>query len=178
MSAPLLERTAHTPDQWRDGMTAVFRAGEAMLNAGQVPQVSLTEWQDDITAKQRGFLHAAVFPQIAEQVRVNGERFVPEIWKEYYRKLFLGSKWRMQKLPGQRRAVPVKVRISTEDLGIKAYSDYIDRVIAHAVSEFAVAFVFRAEEREAVRYVAPKRKASKLPAGEAAQKEQFEEIAA
>ena len=173
-----MQRTAQTPEQWRDGMTAVFRAGEAMLSAGQVPHIALTEWQDDITAKQRGFLHAAVFPQIAEQVRVGGERFVPEIWKEFYRKLFLGSRYVMQKLPGQKRAVPVKVRVSTEDLGIKAYSEYIDRVIAHAVSEFSVAFVFRAEEREAVRYVAPKRRASKLPAGEAAQKEQFEEIAA
>lgn len=174
MSAPLLERTAHTPEQWRDGMTAVFRAGEAMLSAGQVPSVALTEWQDDITAKQRGFLHAAVFPQIAEQVRVNGERFVPEIWKEHFRKLFLGSKWVMQKLPGQKRAVPVKVRISTEDLGVKAYSEHIDKVIAHAVSEHSVEFVFRAEEREAVRYVAPKRKAAKRSAAE----EMIEEFAA
>jgi hypothetical protein len=160
----LMERTAATPEQWRAAATAIFRAGEAMLAAGQLPQVTLAEWEDDITVKQRAFLHAAVFPQIAEQVNANGDRFTADIWKEYYRKLFLGSKWRMQKLPGQKRAVPVKVRVSTEDLGIKRYSEHIDKVIAHAATEWGVAFVFRADEREAVRYVAPKRKPKPAPA--------------
>lgn len=32
------------------------------------------------------------------------------------------------------------------------YSEYIDKVIAHAASEFGVVFHFRADEREAVRY--------------------------
>lgn len=155
-----LQRIAGTPEMWRSAATAIFRAGEAMIAAGKPVQVTLTEWEDDLTARQRGFLHAAVFPQIAEQVRVNGERFVPEVWKEYFRKLFLGSRYVMQKLPGQKRAVPVKVRVSTEDLGIKAYSEHIDKVISHAATEFGVQFVFRGEEREAVRYVAPRRKAA------------------
>ena len=155
-----LERIAGTPEVWRAAATAIYRAGEAMIAAGKPVHVKLGEWEDDITAKQRGFLHAAVFPQVAEQVRVNGERFVPEVWKEYFRKLFLGSRYVMQKLPGQKKAVPVKVRVSTEELGIKAYSEYIDRVIAHAATEFGVSFVFRADEREAVRYHPPKRKAA------------------
>lgn len=155
-----IERIAGTAEMWRTAATAIYRAGEAMIAAGKPVHVKLTEWEDDITAKQRGFLHAAVFPQVAEQVRVNGERFVPEVWKEYFRKLFLGSRYVMQKLPGQKKAVPVKVRVSTEDLGIKAYSEYIDRVIAHAATEFGVSFVFRTDEREAVRYQPPKRKAA------------------
>ena len=155
----LIERTAETREELHAGVMAIYAAAKSMLDDGKQPHIALTEHVDDITAKQRAFLHAAVFPQIGEQVRVNGERFVPDVWKEYFRKLFLGSKWRMQKLPGQKRAVPVKVRISTEDLGVKAYSDYIDKVIAHAVTEHGVAFVFRPSEREAVRYFAPKRKA-------------------
>lgn len=162
-----LERIAGTPEMWRAAATSIYRAGEAMIAAGKPVHVKLTEWEDDITAKQRSFLHAAVFPQVAEQVRVNGERFVPEMWKEYFRKLFLGSRYVMQKLPGQKRAVPVKVRVSTEDLGIKAYSEYIDRVIAHAATEFGVSFVFRADEREAVRYHPAKRKAAEQQQREA-----------
>ena len=82
-----------------------------------------------------------------------------EIWKEFYRKKFLGSRYVMQKLPGQNRATPSKVRISTEDLGIKAYSLYIDRVIADAVMEWGVEFRFIAEEREAVKYKPARAKA-------------------
>lgn len=163
-----LDRIARTPEAWRAAATAIYRAGEALIEAGKPVKCVVCEWEDDISARQRGFLHAAVFPQIAEQVRANGDRFTAEVWKEYYRKRFLGSKWVMQKLPGQKRAVPVKVRISTEDLGVKAYSEYIDRVIADAVTEWGVVFRFIAEEREAVRYRAPVR----------AKRKEAEEVAA
>lgn len=152
-----LDRIARTPEAWRAAATAIYRSGEALIEAGKSVKCTVCEWEDDKSARQRSFLHAAVFPQIAEQVRANGDRFTAEVWKEYYRKRFLGSKWLMQKLPGQKRAVPVKVRISTEDLGIKAYSEYIDRVIADAVTEWGVVFRFIAEERDSVRYRPPVR---------------------
>lgn len=160
---PTLTRIAGTAEHWRAAATAIFRAGESMIQAGKPVQVTLTEWEDDLSARQRAFLHAAVFPQIAEQVRVGekGERFVAKTWKEFYREKFLGSRWEMVKLPGQKRATPRKVRNSTEDLGIKAYSEYIDRVIADAASEWGVVFVFRGDEREAVRYRAPQRRAER-----------------
>lgn len=123
---------------------------------------------DDITVKQRGFLHAAVFPQIAEQVRVNGERFTAEVWKEYFRRLFLPDRFVMRKLPGQKKATPQRVRISTEDLSVKQYSEHIDRVIAHAEAEFGVTFHFLADEREAVRYRPPARRRTAQPAAQAA----------
>lgn len=113
----------------------------------------------DITVKQRGFLHAAVFPQIAQQVSIDGTRYTAKVWKEYFRAMFLGSRWESMRLPGQKRATPRKVRISTEDLpSPKAYAEYIDQVIAHATTEFGVAFEFDAQDREAVRYRPPARK--------------------
>jgi hypothetical protein len=113
---------------------------------------------EDITTKQRGFLHAAVFPQIAEQVVLNGERFAPETWKEHYRRKFLPDRWKVRKLPGAKRATPQRVRVSTEDLSVKQYSEHIDMVIADATVEFGVTFIFNTEEREAVRYRRPSRK--------------------
>lgn len=114
---------------------------------------------EDITTKQRGFLHAAVFPQIAEQVVLDGERFAPETWKEHYRRKFLPDRFVVRKLPGKKRATPQRVRVSTEDLSVKQYSEHIDKVIADAVTEFGVAFQFNHEEREAVRYQRPARRA-------------------
>ena len=116
------------------------------------------EANEDLTTRQRGFLHVAVFPQIAQQAVVNGERFGAKTWKEWYRRVFLGSKWIVEKLPGQKRAVPRKVRVSTEDLTSRQYSEYIDRVIAHATVELGVEFVFDQQERESVRHRSKPRK--------------------
>lgn len=128
--------------------------------------------QEDMTVKQRGFLHAAVLPQISEQVRMpDGTRYVVAIWKEFFRKLFLPDRFELRAVPRwdaalgrlvqPKRATPQRVRVSTEDLSIKQYSNYIDQVIAHATTEFNVAFRFIAEEREAVQW-RPARKAPRL----------------
>ncbi len=57
----------------------------------------------------------------------------------------------------------MKRRKSTEALSIKGYSDFLDRCIAHATTEWNVQFRFLAEERDAVRYVAPARKPRTAP---------------
>lgn len=120
---------------------------------------------EDLTVKQRGFLHKAVLPQIAEQVSPLGNRHVMKVWKEYYRAMFLGDRWETYEVPGQvdskgrQKRKRRKVRVSTEHLSIKQYSNYIDQVIAHAVTEWSVSFRFIAEEREAVRWKPKPRKA-------------------
>lgn len=119
--------------------------------------------RSDITTKQRGFLHAAVLPQIAEQVSIpDGTRYVAEVWKEFFRQRFLGHTYEVRAVPRwdaeagrmvqPKRATPVKVRVSTETLGIRAYSEFIDAVIAAATTELGVVFEFDNDEREAVRY--------------------------
>ena len=124
---------------------------------------------DDLTTKQRAFLHAAVFPQIAEQYAFpDGARFVAAVWKEHFRARFLGDRWVNKRIPrwdaklGQmvlpKRATPHRERVSTEDLSVKQYSNHIDRVIDTAVAELGVVFVFNPREREDVRYRKPVRK--------------------
>lgn len=123
----------------------------------------------DITTKQRGFLHAAVLPQIAEQVTMpDGTRYTAEVWKEFWRRRFLPDVFELRREPRwdhklgrmvlPKRATPHRVRVSTESLGIKGYSDFLDQVIAAATTELGVVFKFRPSEREAVRYRRPARK--------------------
>jgi hypothetical protein len=116
------------------------------------------EANEDVTTKQRGFFHACVLPQIAAQAVVNGERFAADVWKEHLRRMFLPDKFVMRRLPGAKRATPLRVRVSTEDLGIRGYSEHIDRVIAYATTDLGVIFEFDRQEREAVRYRRPTRK--------------------
>lgn len=128
---------------------------------------------EDLTVKQRGFFHAAVLPQIAEQAKVQGIRYVVVMWKEFFRAMYLGDRWETFDLIGQfdslgrQKRSRRKVRVSTEDLSIKQYSHHIDQVIAYAASELDVVFRFRAEEREAVRWVAKPRKARATAGAEA-----------
>jgi hypothetical protein len=119
--------------------------------------------REDITTRQRGFLHAAVLPQIAEQVRMpDGSRYTAEVWKEFFRQRFLGHQYVLKAVPRwdveagrmvvPKRATPVRERISTESLDIKGYSEFIDQVIAAATTELGVVFEFDQQERESVRY--------------------------
>lgn len=134
---------------------------------------------EDITVKQRGFLHAAVFPQIADQVRFeDGTRYTAKAWKELYREMFLGDRFVMRKklvfdkatgtLRPAKKATPHRERVSTEDLNIRQYSEHIDRVIAHATAELGVVFNFDQQEREAVRWKPKDRKRAKPAAQEEA----------
>ena len=129
----------------------------AAVDNGERVLVTVGPAVEPIQIRQRNFFHGVVLTKISQQVQVDGVRFVLEAWKEHFRLLFLPDTWEMQRLPGQKRAVPVRVRHSTEDLGPKRYSQLIDKVIDHAVLEWGVAFDFNETERDGVRYVAPAR---------------------
>ena len=146
-------------------------AGQQPDEDGEVPgpgrlRIVLGFDRDDKSAKQRRFLHGVVLMQIADQARPNGDTFAMPVWKEFYRAMFLGHTWEMLKLPGQKRATPRKARVSTESLSVKQYSEYLDKVLAHAATELGVAFDLDPIEREEVRYVRPKR--AKQPEAETA----------
>lgn len=122
-------------------------------------RLTFAEVREDLTVKQRRFLHGPVLGQIAEQVRMpDGSRYVAAIWKEYFRKLYLPDRWASYRMPGAKRATPHRVRVSTEDLSIKQYSELIDKVLAHATTELGVVFDLDPAERQAVRYRKPARK--------------------
>lgn len=145
--------------QTEDGLKTKFRAAynhaEMMLRNGEAVLLKCGPSEEPISIKQRGFLHGAVFPQVAEQAYVGEkrERYTSEIWREYYHKLYIPDRWVMRKLPGAKRATPHRERVSSESLGVRRYSEWIDRIIDHAVVEFGVVFEFKEGEREAVRYV-------------------------
>lgn len=90
---------------------------------------------DDITHKQRGYLHAGVLTQIAKEAVVNGEQFPMKTWKEHFRSEWLGFKVVTSVNPFTRRKSRKRVRVSTEDLGVRGLAKYIDRVIAFASTD-------------------------------------------
>jgi hypothetical protein len=90
---------------------------------------------DAITDAQRGYLHGVVLTEIAQFCTANGEKFPMPVWKEYFRDKYLGFKVVTHIDPFTRRKLRRRVRVSTEDLGVRRLAAYIDEVIAFAATD-------------------------------------------
>lgn len=108
------------------------------LEAGRQLVAEFRLLDDDITNKQRAYLHAVVLTEIALYARPNGQQFPMPVWKEHFRAQFLGFKvvTSINPITGKRHRR--RARISTEDLGVRGMAEYIDRVIAYAATELGV----------------------------------------
>jgi hypothetical protein len=158
----------HTKEAAHDAITRGYAHAKAMVANGEPVLIAIGPAVEPVSIKQRKFLHGPVLGQISEQVRVNGERYVIEVWKEFFRKLFLPDRYEMRRTPRwdkelgrlvqPKRATPVRVQQSTEDLGVRAYAEFTNKVIDHAIAEFSVEFVFTVEEQE-LRTAKPRAKA-------------------
>lgn len=162
--------TLRTAGAAREHFINAMNVAKCLLDNGEQVLLTVGVAIEPVGIQQRKFFHGPVLTQISEQVRVRGERFTTDVWKEHLKNLILERepKYEMRKLPGAKRATPRRVRRSTEELGVRAYAKFIDEVIDYAVLEWGVVFRFEMNEREAVRYVAPSRlkKAQPAHAGE------------
>ena len=107
---------------------------------GQLVEATFRTHEDAKTDRQRAYYHGVVLKTIAQQARPNGEQHALAVWKEYFRAEYLGHKTVTNKNPLTGKKVRRRVRVSTEDLGVKGYSQLIDRVSAFAATELGVAF--------------------------------------
>lgn len=129
----------HEPEQARAVLTRNMLPwiGEQMKQGRElVLEARLLD--DDITDKQRAYLHAVVLTEIARYARVNGQQFDMKTWKEWFRSEWLGFKVVTTVNPFTGRKSRKRVRISTEDLGVRGLAEYIDRVIAFAATDLNV----------------------------------------
>lgn len=108
--------------------------------AGDKLEIEIRLHEDALTDKQRRYYHGVILKEIAQQARPNGEVYPMAVWKEHFRKEFLGFKTVTTKNPLTGKRVRQRKRVSTEDLGVKAYSQLIERVTAFAVTDLGVVF--------------------------------------
>ena len=139
MSDILYRAELHTPEQARAVLKgrALPWIGE-QLHQGRELALEVRLLDDDITDKQRAYLHGVVLTEIARFARVDGQAFDMKVWKEWYRAEFLGFKTVTHINPFTGKKVRRRVRVSTEDLGVRGMAEYIDRVIAHAATVLGV----------------------------------------
>jgi hypothetical protein len=137
VTADLLHRVElHTPEQARVVLTQNLLPwiGEQLKQKRElVIEAKLLD--DDITDKQRGYLHAGVLTQIAEEAVTNGRQFPMKVWKEHFRSEWLGFRTVTSINPFTGRKSRKRVRVSTEDLGVRGLAKYIDQIIAFASTD-------------------------------------------
>lgn len=134
-------RLSANPVEAHKAMTAMVWAQiKALAMAGHATVVEVRTAEDEKTDKQRRYLHGYVLMTISRQSAPGGQKFDMKTWKEHFRAEFLGFKTVTTKNPMTGKKVRRRVRVSTEDLGVKGYSEYIDRVTAFAATELGVEF--------------------------------------
>ena len=107
---------------------------------GGALDVVITPIEDLKTQKQRGYYHGIILKEISEQATLDGKKFDMPVWKKYCRKRFVGYRWETGIDPTTGKKYRLKVRISTEELGLRAYSKLIEEVTAWAITDLGVAF--------------------------------------
>lgn len=120
--------------------TTAWPAAKHLLADGHELVMEFRLAEDAKTDKQRKFYHGYILKTIANKAEVNGQKFDLKTWKEHFRSEFLGHKTVTTKNPMTGKKVRRRVRVSTEDLGVKGYSQLIDRVAAFAATELGVEF--------------------------------------
>ena len=141
MNDKTLSLTLGEPDQAREAVREQFLPfiGK-LIEAGKRVVITACEEEDAKSIRQRNYYHRCVLVEIAEQAKVNGEKFDMKVWKDFFREKYVGYRWVVMKDPFTGKKLRRKVRISTEDLGVRAYSKLIDEVGAFAATELGVVF--------------------------------------
>jgi hypothetical protein len=136
----LAKVTLHNPVQGHKAWCELWKTAKAHLTAERKLVVTLGDYEDALTDQQRDYYHGYVLTVIAQQVKANGQRYPMHVWKEYYRKKYLGFKTKTCTDPITGKKYRTRIRQSTEGLGVRGYSTLIEKVTAHASVEFGVEF--------------------------------------
>lgn len=116
------------------------------LMAGHRLVAEIRPYEDKLSDKQRRYYHGYILVEIARQARPGDKTFPMPVWKEHFRKTFLGSKRKTCIDPITGRKSRRSVRVSTEDLGVRGYNTLIEKVTAFAVTELGVCFDLSMDE--------------------------------
>lgn len=137
MSDILLRVELHTPEQAHQAIAKqLWPYAKEHTGHGRALVAEVRLLDDAITEAQRGYLHGVVLTEIAQFCRANGgQKFPMLVWKEHFRSEFLGFKVVTTINPITGKKSRRRVRVSTEELGVRRLATYIDRVIAFAATD-------------------------------------------
>lgn len=141
-----------TREALHDAVSHGYGYGKTLLADGKTVLVRVAEHDNDRTLAQNRLYWGPLLGQIAKQAKSNGSYWTEDAWHEAFKRLFLGYRIQKVKVAGRKRPTVIRSLWSTRDLGVKRFSDYIDRIEAFAVTDLGVEFVFNPIERDEARH--------------------------
>lgn len=130
----------YEPTQAHKAFGEAWKQAKNLLMAGRKQVLTIVDFEDALTTKQRGFYHGYILTQIANQASIDGRKYPMHVWKEHFRATYLGDEIVSEINPLTGVETKRAVRISSESLGVKKYNILIEQVTAFAVTELNVKF--------------------------------------
>ena len=127
-------------------ITRIWPNIKGELLAGNRHVIEVRPYEDKLSDAQRRYYHGYILEEIARQARIDGRAYPMPVWKEHFRKTFLGAKRKTFVDPISGRKSKRSIRVSTEDLGVRGYNQLIEKVTAFAVTELGVNFDLSMDE--------------------------------
>ena len=151
MSNFKFKSTWRTADQAHLNLNrAMWPACKKELEAGTELCVTVVPLEDQRTVQQNSYMWAVLLKEISDQATIGGIGATPEGWHLFFKRKILGYQFEKVKLPGKTRMSVTKKLKSTRGLSVKKMSEYLEELIAIAVTEYNVKFsVSRWQEYQA-----------------------------
>lgn len=128
------------PEQAHQAIQKIWLDVKNNLVSGRKQLLEVRDFEDSMTDKQRRYYHGYILTEIARQASVEGVKHAMPVWKEHFRKTFLGKKRVKVINPMTGKKSYRWDRVSSEDLGVKGYNELIERVTAFATTDLNVNF--------------------------------------
>lgn len=138
--------TLHSPQQAHQALKDVWHKVKPLLVGGRKQVLEIRDYEDRLSEQQRKYYHGYILTQIAQQARIDDNKYPMQVWKEHFRNKHLGDKVESIIDPMNGTVKKEVVRVSTESLGVKKYTLLIEQVTAFAVTDLNVNFDLEFDE--------------------------------
>lgn len=117
-----------------------YERAQMLIADGKEVRMRTEEAEDDRSLRQNRFYWGVVLKEIGEQARINGQGWSAEAWHLYAKREYLGYVFKRETVAGRKRKVVRKELRSTTRLSVKRMSEYLDKLMAFAVTDLGVVF--------------------------------------
>ncbi|MGL4573860.1 MAG: recombination protein NinB [Burkholderiaceae bacterium] len=135
----MTELIARSPKEAHAAVQDIWAEAKALTLQGRAVRLVVAEQGDDRSLAQHK-RYWAILTEIAEKAKASGAVASPEGWHWYMKQKFLGYTFEKVKLPFAKRTSVRRTLKSTTALSVKAFSEYMEKVEAHAATDFGVVF--------------------------------------
>jgi hypothetical protein len=136
-----LRLTLVTPGQATQAISAqLVPFCRALWQDGERVSLVAQREEDAKTVQQGRFLWGVVYKEMSEQAVICGQKYSAEAWHELMKREHLPRRKKVVRVAGRARPVVTTTIGTTVGLSIKRMSEFIERVIAFAVTDLGVVF--------------------------------------